>query len=296
LRELIRLGYLTRHNLEFIGVARHTLEQNTAEVTVASDTTKQYLLQTPIYILGNKVVIIQIPSLEPSTNSLGLEALTTTILMRGLPIEFSQTQIIVVLHHLLGTKNVVAVTFNRAQDDPMGRYDGMALIRCLNAAVYTHWYTCRVVPLLGKQVDFVPHAKSIFGSSPPAMAARAQADIKPTRHIIEEVIIALKNEGPATPNLTKIETTIRNAEGRIKDHIEALGSNINLHTTTKVDAAYAAQQQHHSHILQQLQLLSTISKEYSNHMSCISSALLQGSLKSTDHHLLGLRNIEDVNK
>lgn len=57
LRELIRLGYLSGHNLEFIGVAKRTLEQNTAEVKVASNATKQYLLQTPIFMCGEKVMI-----------------------------------------------------------------------------------------------------------------------------------------------------------------------------------------------------------------------------------------------
>jgi hypothetical protein len=122
LHELIKLGYLVGYDLEFIGVAKRTLEQNTAKVTVVLDTTKQYLLQTSIYILGNKV-IIQIPSLEPSANPLGPEALTTTILVRGIPIELFQTQINVVLHRLLGAKNIVVVTFNRAQDDPMGRHE-----------------------------------------------------------------------------------------------------------------------------------------------------------------------------
>jgi hypothetical protein len=149
---------------------------------------------------------------------------------------------------------------------------------------------------LEKQVDFSPHAKNISGSSPLAVAARAQADNKPSRQIIEEAITALKNEGLAVRNLTELETTICNAEGHIKDHIEALDSNINLHTTTKVDAAYAVQQHRHSYILQQLKLLSTVSKEYSNHMSGISSALLQGSIGLLDHHPFGLRNLEDVNE
>jgi hypothetical protein len=153
LKELIRLGYLSGYNLEFIGVAKKTLEQNTAEVTVASDNTKQYMLMTLIFISGEKVMI-QIPSSEPSANPTGPEALTTTILVRGLSIEFSQTQVTVALHRLLGAKNVLTVTYNRAQDDPLGRHDGMASIRCLNAAVYTHWCDRRAVPLLGKHVDF----------------------------------------------------------------------------------------------------------------------------------------------
>jgi hypothetical protein len=76
LKELIWLGYMVGHNLEFIGVAKRTLEQNTAEVTVASDNTKQYLLKTPIFICREKVMI-QISSSEPSANPSGPEALTT---------------------------------------------------------------------------------------------------------------------------------------------------------------------------------------------------------------------------
>jgi hypothetical protein len=57
LRELIHLGYLSGYNLEFIGISKHTLEQSTAEVAVASDVTKQHLLQTSIFISGEKVMI-----------------------------------------------------------------------------------------------------------------------------------------------------------------------------------------------------------------------------------------------
>jgi hypothetical protein len=77
LRELIRLGYLSGHNLEFIGVANRTLEQNTAEITVVSDATKQYLLQTPIFMSGEKVMI-HIPSTKPVANPVGPKALSTT--------------------------------------------------------------------------------------------------------------------------------------------------------------------------------------------------------------------------
>jgi hypothetical protein len=83
-------------------------------------------------------VSIQILTTEPVANPHGPEALSTTILVRGLPVEFSQNQISVAIHRLIGTKNVMTVTFNKAQDDPLGRHDGLAQIRCLNVAVYTH--------------------------------------------------------------------------------------------------------------------------------------------------------------
>lgn len=128
----------------------------------------------------------------------------------------------------------------------------MASVRCLNAAVYTHWYDQRDVPLLGKQVDFAPHAKSLSRSSPPALTARNQLDSRPTRQIIEEAITALKNESPATSNLPNLAQTICTAEGRIKEHIDALGSTINNHTSTKMDKAQVVQQNQHSYLLQQI--------------------------------------------
>jgi hypothetical protein len=81
-----------------------------------------------------------------------------------------------------------------------------------------------------------------------------------------------------------LASTIRSAEGCIKEHIEAMGSNINNHTTARMAAAQAAQQSQHLHLMQQLQLLSTVSREYSNHMSGISTALLQGPLGSPTTH------------
>jgi hypothetical protein len=129
-------------------------------------------------------------------------------------------------------------------------------------------------------VDFAPHAKSLSGSPPPALAARNQLDSRPTRQIIEEAITALKNENLTTPNMLDMEKTTRNAERRIKDYIDAIGSTINSHTTTKATKVQAVQEHQHSYLLQQLQLLSTVSKEYSNHMSGISTPLLQGPLGS----------------
>jgi hypothetical protein len=143
-------------------------------------------------------------------------------------------------------------------------------------------------------VDFTPHAKSFFGSSLPALVARNQLDSRPTWQIIEEAIMALKNENPTTPNMLDMEKTIRNAKGRIKDHIDAISSTINSHTMKKATEVQAVQQDQHTYLLQQLQVLSTISKEYSNHMSGISTALLQGPFRSPTTRPPGLQNLTDV--
>jgi hypothetical protein len=94
-------------------------------------------------------------------------------------------------------------------------------------------------------VDFTPHAKTLSGSSTPAATARALSDGRPTCHIIADAITAFKNEAPAAPTLSEFEHTVRTAEGRIIDHLQALGSNINSHTSSKIDAAQASHQSQH---------------------------------------------------
>ena len=105
-----------------------------------------------------------------------------------------------------------------------------------------------------------------------------QSDNRLTRQITTNAITALKSEAPSSLTITKLQHTIRDAEGCIKDHLQMLSSNINSHTSIKVDEVQATQQSHHVHILHQLQLLSTVLKDYSNHMSGISTTLLHGPL------------------
>lgn len=135
--ELTQLGYIAGANLKFIGVTKRTRELETAEITVASDSSKRYFLNTPILFAGYKLNITS-SSIDRLLHPNAPEALTTSIFVRGLPVEYSQTQITAAIHKMLSPKNVLAVTYNRAEGDTMGRHNGVATIRCLNAAVYTY--------------------------------------------------------------------------------------------------------------------------------------------------------------
>ena len=148
LGELTQLGYIVGTNLKFVGIAKRTKEQDTAEVTLASDISKQYLMTHPMNLGGHKVVITT-PSNDIFTNPNSPTALTTTIIVKGLPLNIMQVQITAAIHRLLGPKNVIAVSFDSAQEDALGRHDSTAIIRCLNAVVYTHWCNRKAVPLRG---------------------------------------------------------------------------------------------------------------------------------------------------
>ena len=175
LGELTQLGYISGTNLEFVGIAKQTKEQDTAEVMLASDASKLYLMTHPMNLGGFKVVITTSFN-DISTNPNSPTALTTTIVVKGLPLNVMQIQVTTAIHHLLGPKNVIAVSFDQAQEDILGRHDDTAIIRCLNAIVYTHCCNRRAMPLLGQYVDFSPHTKSILGLAPYA-ASKAQIDM-----------------------------------------------------------------------------------------------------------------------
>ena len=188
------------------------------------------------------------------------------------------------MHKLLSPQNILTVTYNHASDDSLGRHDSVATIHCLNSAVYTHWYNRKAVPLLGKLVDFYPHVKSLVGSNPTAIA-QAQ-DLRPAREVIAEAITAFKNDTATDSTLHQITTTLHRVENRLKTHITSTSDGTNTYTTTQVAAAIAQQMHQHASIRKQLQLLTSASKEYSQHMTSIFSALhsepAEGSLHPAD--------------
>lgn len=63
LGELIRLGYLYGNPLEFVSVSKRTRELVSAEITVASISTKNYLLESPILVEGH-LVSISLPTAQ----------------------------------------------------------------------------------------------------------------------------------------------------------------------------------------------------------------------------------------
>ena len=286
LGELTKLGYLFGANLEFIGISKKLQHQNHAEITIASEQSKKYLLATSIYVSGEQILVTSStkePSLSPNTP----EALSTSIVARRLPLTVSQVHITAVMYKLLGPKNVVLVTYNRATEDTLGQYKGIATIRCLNTTVYTHWCSRCAIPLLRKLVDFEPHQKSMAGSAPHALAQAH--DKNPTRKIIVDAISALKNEALTGVSIAtlgeslqkvevQVEKTIGNAEARIATSMENLARNINTYTTSTMEKISDQQQAHNAYMLKQFQQLFTATFEFSKHMAGISCALTNGPL------------------
>lgn len=208
-----------------------------ADITVASLPTKQYLLDSPILVEGH-LISISLPAASPAHPHVPI-ALSTSIIVKGISVEYSQNQVTAALHKLLRPQNILAVTYNRAHDDSLGRHDGVATVRCLNAAVYTHWCNRKAVPLLGKLVDFFPHTKSLAGSHPSA-TARPQ-DQRPTREVIVEAITAFKNDTAQDATLNQLTTTLHQVEHSLKSHISCTSDTINTHTTSQIEAATAQQ-------------------------------------------------------
>lgn len=80
--------------------------------------------------------MIQIPTSEPLANPAGPDGLTTTILVRRLPIEFYQTQIIVVIRQLLCAKMSLQLLLNEPKMTPLD-----AMMEWLQLDASTLWFT-----------------------------------------------------------------------------------------------------------------------------------------------------------
>ena len=277
LADLIRNCYSHSGRAEIVGVAKKFTNTSTADITVTGLLSKQFLINSPPTLSGQPTQVIELNTSDPSHSRPVQDALRTYIIVRGLNIQYSQLQVSVALHKLFGAANIVNISYNRAQEDALGRHDGVATIRCLNSAVYTTWCSRRTIPLLGKLVDFTPHHRSIAGTAPPD-STRAH-DNRPTREFIQEAITALKNETPQGPSLTQIRDSIQAGVDSLQLRLTTLSAEVNQHTSLAVDSAAAVQQRQHNHLLEQLQLLTTVSGDYSKHMGAISTALLTGPLQ-----------------
>lgn len=127
------MGYASGNYIEIFGVSKCTLLQENAEVTLATNDSKQTLLQNPISIDGAQL-LVSLPPLSATLNATTHDVLSTTLVLKRLPIMYSQVQIPTAIHRLLTPQNVVSVTHNRAQNDHLRRREGAAMIRCLNSA------------------------------------------------------------------------------------------------------------------------------------------------------------------
>lgn len=286
LADLITHCYMKSAFAEVVGAAKKFTSTDSADVTVTSFISKQFLLNTPPQLHDEPVQVKELTLNADQPRSRSMDARSTSILVRDLNIQYSQIQVSAALHKLLGAPNIVAISYNRAQDDSLGRHDGAATIHCLNSAVYTTWCSRRAIPLLGKLVDFTLHQRSLAGSAPPANV-RAH-DNRPTREFINDAITALKNETPQGPTLSQVRDSLQAGVDNLQQRLTTLQSEVNDHTSRTMTAAATTQASQHAHLLQQLQLLSTASSNYSRHMSGISDALLAGPIQQHSPHINGL--------
>ena len=274
-----------------LGVSKCTKELESAEITVALAVTKKYLLESPILVEGH-FISISLPTANDAHPNTPV-AFSTSIIVKGVLIDYSQNQVTVALYKLLRPHNILTVTYNRAQARSLGCHDGVATIRCLNSVVYIHWCNRKAVPLLGKLVDFSLHVKSLAGSHPTA-TARAH-DLRPIREIIAKAITAFKNDTTPDTTLHQLTTTLQQVETRLKTYITSTSDDVNTHTTTQLVAATVQQMTQHASIHKQLQLLTSASREYSKHMTSIFSALHVEPAKGSTHPT-GLINTDIVDE
>lgn len=139
LADLIKLCYKKSAHAEVVGVAKKLTATTKADITVTSAMSKQFLISMPQMQADQPVKIVELTSPSGPSGTPTVDPLSTSIIVKGLNIQYSQVQVSAALHQLLSPRNILTISYNRAQDDTLGWHDGVATLRCVNSAVYTTW-------------------------------------------------------------------------------------------------------------------------------------------------------------
>lgn len=90
LADLIRHCYKESRFAEVVGVAKKLNTTSTAEITVTGFQTKEFLIASPPILGGIPTIITDMPTLATHSQLQIQEALSTSILVRGLNIQYAQ--------------------------------------------------------------------------------------------------------------------------------------------------------------------------------------------------------------
>lgn len=109
LGELIRLGCASRYDLEIIGGTKHTTDyQTTTHIKIASEHTKTYVLKDPLIFNNNRIIVSITPHPSTPTATAGV-AVTAMLIVKNILLQYSQIQVTLALHRLLGAENILIV-------------------------------------------------------------------------------------------------------------------------------------------------------------------------------------------
>jgi hypothetical protein len=101
----------------------------------------------------------------------------------------------------MGAKNIVDIYYHASEGQ---RHSRKANVECLNPIVYKQFLD-KTIPILGSYVEFIPHPKSLEGSSPPSEEKLKLYGFCNNNTALINTIEALENKTTTNSGLTKEE-------------------------------------------------------------------------------------------
>jgi hypothetical protein len=106
-----------------------------------------------------------------------------------------------VIKEKMGAKNIVDIYYHASEGQ---RHSRKANVECLNPIVYKQFLD-KTIPILGSYVEFIPHPKSLEGSSPPSEEKLKLYGFCNNNTALINTIEALENKTTTNSGLTKEE-------------------------------------------------------------------------------------------
>jgi hypothetical protein len=135
----------------------------------------------------------------------------------NLPKHATMEMITYVVKEKMGAKNVVDIYYHASEGE---KHSGRENVECLNPIVYIQFLD-KTIPILGSYVEFIPHPKSMEGTSPPIEENLKKYGFCDNDTALVNTIEALENRTTTSTRLTKkdVEAIVEKGGKKLKKEI-----------------------------------------------------------------------------
>jgi hypothetical protein len=124
-----------------------------------------------------------------------------TLIIKNVIVAYSQSKIKEALKKMMGERNMVCTYFPQG-NSVKDQYDDICNLEVINPIVYKQ-YVCKLPKLVYMYVKFIPHPRSLDGTSPPTADMLQEFGFSEVNMAIANELIAISNSGIGTATASK---------------------------------------------------------------------------------------------
>jgi hypothetical protein len=197
--ELVKTSLRRGQDFEIIQV-RKIFKDKIAYIIAASPEQKQKILLHQLLVRQELLIPKLISQLIWTKKEISKKN-CLTLLINNVNVAYSQSKVTEALKKMMGKRNVVCTYFPRGST-VKDQHDGICNLEVINPIVYKQ-YVCKLPKLVYMYVKFIPHPRSLDGTSPPTADMLQEFGFSEVNMAIANELIAISNSGIGTATASK---------------------------------------------------------------------------------------------